>query len=87
VPIVLAFLVTLLLHAVASGLLISRGHLCASEIVLISAAGTLVVTCSFTRLVIAQCWQKRTFERLGHSDMASTSRRQQVREKVNEIFT
>ena len=69
VPIVLAFLVTLSLPAVASGLLVFRGHISAPEVFLISAAGTLVVTCSFTRLVLTQYRQKQTFERLRNSEL------------------
>jgi two-component system, cell cycle sensor histidine kinase and response regulator CckA len=69
VPLVLAFLLTLSLPAVASGLLVFRGHISTLEVLLISAAAALVVTCSFTRLVLAQYRQKQTFERLKNSEL------------------
>lgn len=69
VPLVLAFLLTLSLPAVASGLLVFRGHISTPEVLLISAAAALVVTCSFTRLVLAQYRQKQTFQRLKNSEL------------------
>ncbi len=69
VPLVLAFLLTLSLPAVAWGLLVFRGHISTPEVLLISAAAVLVVTCSFTRLVLAQYRQKQTFERLKNSEL------------------
>jgi PAS domain S-box-containing protein len=69
VPIALAFLVTLSLPAVASGLLVFRGHISRPEVFLISAAGTLVVTCSFLRLVLTQHRQQQTFEQLKNSEL------------------
>ena len=69
VPLVLAFLLTLSLPAVASGLLVFRGHMSTPEVLLISAAAALVVTCSFTRLVLAQYRQKQTFQRLKNSEL------------------
>src|ERR1700693_358521 len=68
VPIVLTFLLTLSLPAVASGILVSRGHVSRPEVFLICGAAAIVVTCSFGRLALTQYRQKRTFELLQISE-------------------
>jgi two-component system cell cycle sensor histidine kinase/response regulator CckA len=69
VPIALAFLLTLSLPAVVSGLLVIRGHISRPEVFLISVAAALVVLSSFTRLALTQHRQKRTFELLKNSEL------------------
>jgi PAS domain S-box-containing protein len=49
--------------------LVFRGHISRPEVFLISAAGTLVVTCSFLRLVLTQHRQQQTFEQLKNSEL------------------
>jgi PAS domain S-box-containing protein len=68
VPIILAFLLTLSLPAVASGLLVFRGYVSTPEVFLISGAAALVVICFFTRLILTQYRQNKTFERLQSSE-------------------
>jgi len=69
IPIVLAFLLTLSLPAVVSGLFVFRGQVSAPEVFLISVAAALVVICSFTRLALTQHQQKRTFDLLKNSEL------------------
>jgi PAS domain S-box-containing protein len=68
VPIILAFLLTLSLPAVASGLLVFRGYVSTPEVFLISGAAALVVICFFTRLILTQYRQNKTLERLQSSE-------------------
>jgi PAS domain S-box-containing protein len=64
----LAFLATLSLPAVASGLLVLRGTVTTPEVFLISGAAAAVVTCFFTRLLLTQRRQNRTFDLLQVSE-------------------
>ena len=68
VPLALAFLLTLFLPAIAPGLLLLRGHVSNTEILLISAAEAAVVICFFARISLAQYRQNRTFELLRVSE-------------------
>src|SRR4029077_1376499 len=68
VPIILAFLLTLSLPAVASGLLVFRGYVSTPEVFLISGAAALVVICFFARLILTQYRQNKTVERLQSSE-------------------
>src|SRR5579859_3147075 len=67
-PLVLAFLATLFLPALASGLLILRGYVSKTEVFLISGAAAAVVTCFFARLILTQLRQNRTYELLHVSE-------------------
>jgi PAS domain S-box-containing protein len=67
-PLVLAFLATLFLPAVASGLLVLRGSVSRTEVFLISGAAAAVVTCFFARLILTQYRQNRAFELLHVSE-------------------
>ena len=67
-PIVLAFIATLFLPAVASGLLVLRGNVSRTEVFLLSGAAASVVTCFFVRLILTQHRQNRTFELLHVSE-------------------
>ena len=68
VPLLLAFLLTLSLPAVASGLLIFRGPLSNREVFLLSGAVAAVVICFFSRLLVTQFEQNRTFQLLHASE-------------------
>ena len=67
-PLILAFLATLFLPAVASGLLVLRGSVSRTEVFLISGAAAAVVTCFFARLILTQYRQNRAFELLHVSE-------------------
>jgi len=68
VPLLMAFLLTLSLPAVASGLLIFRGPLSNREVFLLSGAVAAVVICFFSRLLLTQYQQNRTFQLLQTSE-------------------
>ncbi len=68
VPLLLAFLATLSLPAIASGLLVLRGSVTNAEVFLVSGAAAAVVICFFIRLVLTQRRQNRTFDLLQVSE-------------------
>ena len=67
-PLILAFLATLFLPAVASGLLVLRGSVSRTEVFLISGSAAAVVTCFFARLILTQHRQNQAFELLHVSE-------------------
>ncbi|HYL62874.1 MAG TPA: ATP-binding protein [Candidatus Methylomirabilis sp.] len=68
VPIALAFLLTLSLALVASGIVIVRGQISPQEVFLVCAAATALVICFFGRLLLTLRHQRRTFELLQASE-------------------
>ena len=68
VPFLLAFLLTLSLPIVASVLRIFRGPLSKREVFLLCGAVAAIVICFFSRLLLMQQRQNRTFQRLQASE-------------------
>jgi PAS domain S-box-containing protein len=68
VPIVLTFLLTLSLPAVAAWLTRFRGYISDPEVYLLCGSAGAAITCFFTRLGLTQYRQQRTFERLQISE-------------------
>ena len=68
VSIITAFLLTLALPAVAVGLDLIRGEVSHPEVVLISGAAASVVVCFFSRLMLTQYRQFKTFALLQSSE-------------------
>ena len=68
VPIVLTFLLTLSLPAVAVWLILFRGYISDPEAYLICGASGATITCFFSRLALTQYRQRLTFERLQRSE-------------------
>jgi len=68
VPIVLTFLLTLSLPAVAAWLTRFRGYISDPEVYLLCGSAGAAITCFFTRLALTQYRQQRTFERLQISE-------------------
>jgi two-component system cell cycle sensor histidine kinase/response regulator CckA len=68
VPIVLAFLLTLSLPAVAAWLTRFRGYISDPEVYLLCGAAAAAITCFFSRLALTQYRQHRTFDRLQNSE-------------------
>jgi len=68
VPIVLTFLLTLSLPAVAAWLTRFRGYLSDPEVYLLCGSAAAAITCFFSRLALTQYRQQLTFERLQRSE-------------------
>jgi len=68
IPIVLTFLMTLSLPAIAAWLTRFRGYISDPEVYLMTGAAAATVTCFFSRLALTQYRQQRTFEQLRSSE-------------------
>jgi PAS domain S-box-containing protein len=68
VPIVLTFLLTLSLPAIAAWLTRYRGYISDPEVYLLTGSAAATITCFFSRLALTQYRRQRTFEQLQSSE-------------------